>query len=444
MATIFRPAPYGTPVAGRGHAGSDNVPIYLAVALGYILLLPPQFNLMIGATALPPYRFLLIPATLYMLAKGLRGMVRFGWVDLMIVAAAAWVSFALFMTTEAEEAFTAAVAQTTDIALAYFFGRFTFRSIRDLRTFLILMAPGLAIIGAIMIAESLVHRRLIQEFAGMVTGNSAGYRNDVRLGLFRAPGPFPHPILAGLFLSSFLPLYILSGIRGWPKTLGIFAAICSFFSVSSAALLGLFVGFIFVGYDWLSERIVNFSWRLFCFGAAMFIFLAETATGSGSFGLIMRFASLNSVSSFNRVLIWEYGSKNVVKNPWFGIGYADWERPVWMHSSSMDHFWLLMAVRFGIIPSVLIALAVFFAVLMAARASMTGEPSDRRILRGLAITLTVFAIGIVSVALWLSAHIWFFMLIGLCVSVASSTVAVGGNQQVGPLRLGSAKPFQRG
>ena len=444
MATIFRPAPYGTPVAGRGHVGSDNVPIYLAVALGYILLLPPQFNLMIGATALPPYRFLLIPATLYMLAKGLRGMVRFGWVDLMIVAAAAWVSFALFMTTEAEEAFTAAVAQTTDIALAYFFGRFTFRSIRDLRTFLILMAPGLAIIGAIMIAESLVHRRLIQEFAGMVTGNSAGYRNDVRLGLFRAPGPFPHPILAGLFLSSFLPLYILSGIRGWPKTLGIFAAICSFFSVSSAALLGLFVGFIFVGYDWLSERIVNFSWRLFCFGAAMFIFLAETATGSGSFGLIMRFASLNSVSSFNRVLIWEYGSKNVVKNPWFGIGYADWERPVWMHSSSMDHFWLLMAVRFGIIPSVLIALAVFFAVLMAARASMTGEPSDRRILRGLAITLTVFAIGIVSVALWLSAHIWFFMLIGLCVSVASSTVAVGGNQQVGPLRLGSAKPFQRG
>lgn len=443
MATILRPVPFGTPVDGRGNVVTNNVPIYLAVALGYILLLPPQFNLTIGTTVLPPYRLLLIPAVLYMMAKGIRGSMRFGWIDLLIAAATAWVSFALFMTTQAEDAFTAAVAQTTDTAIAYFFGRFTIRSARDLRTFLILMAPGLAIVGAIMIAESLMHRRLIQEFAGLLTGRQAGYRIDVRLGLFRAPGPFPHPILAGLFLSSFLPLYMLSGIRGWPKALGIFASICSFFSVSSAALLGLFVGFVFVGYDWLSEKIANFSWRLFGMGAALFIFLAETATGSGSFGLIMRFASLNSVSSYNRVLIWEYGTKNVAKNPWFGIGYADWERPVWMHSSSMDHFWLLMAVRFGIVPSVLIALATLFAVLLAARASMTGDPVERRIQRGLALTLTVFALGIISVALWLSAHIWFFMLIGLCVSIASSTSAADRRQTIVPPETGLGKSLQR-
>jgi hypothetical protein len=422
MATTFRPAPIGSPVARRMQAGSDNVPVYLAVALGYMLLLPPQFNLTIGTTVLPAYRFLLMPAALYMISRGLRGQIRLGWIDVLIVAATAWVCFALFMTTEAVEAFTAAVAQTTDIALAYFFGRFTFRSIRDLRTFLIMMAPGLAIIGLFLIAESLTHRRLIQEFAGLVTGRSAGYRMDVRLGLFRAPGPFPHPILAGVFLASFLPLYALAGIRGWPKAAGIIAAVCSFFTMSSAALLGLVVGAALLAYNWISERFTNLTWRLFLVVAGILVFVAETATGSGAYGLILRFASLNSVSSYNRVLIWQYGTQNVIKNPWFGLGYGDWERPSWMYSSSMDHFWLLMAVRFGIIPSALMALATLLAVLMLMRAAMGANYADRRAVQGIAISLSVFALGIISVALWLSAHIWYFMLIGLAVSISASVL----------------------
>jgi hypothetical protein len=443
MATIFRPAPIGSPLDRRGQAGADRVPVYLAVALGYMLLLPPQLNVMIGTTVLPPYRFMLIPAVLYMISRGLRGQIRFGWVDGLIVAATAWVCLALFMTTEATEAFTAAAAQTTDIALAYFFGRFTIRSLRDLRIFLIMMAPGLAILGLALIAESLTYRRLIQEFAGLLTGRPAGYRMDVRLGLFRAPGPFPHPILAGVFLVSFLPLYALSGVKGWPRIAGIFASICSFFTFSSAALLGLVVGGALIAYNWLSERIVNLSWRLFFVVTGLVVFVAETATGSGTYGLLMRYASFNSVSAYNRVLIWKYGTQNVLKNPWFGLGYGDWERPSWM-GDSMDHFWLLMAVRFGIIPAVLMAIATIWAVLMLMRAA-NASPNylDRRAYKGLAISLGVFAFGIISVALWLSAHIWFFMLIGLSMSVSAAVlhaprypVSVGSPRQL-------AKPIER-
>ncbi len=420
MATTFRPAPIGSPLARRGQAGSDNVPIYLAVALGYMLLLPPQLNLMIGTTALPPYRFMLIPAALYMISRGLRGQIRLGWIDALIVAATAWVCFALFMTTEAAEAFTAAFAQTTDIALAYFFGRFTIRSLRDLRTFLIMMAPGLFFVSAILVLESVSHQLIIQKFFSLITGRPIIYRADPRLGLFRAPGPFPHPILAGVFLVSFLPLYVLAGVRGWPKILGGIAAVCSFFTVSSAALLGLVVGGALIVYDWLSERIANLSWQFFFTMTAIVIFLAELGTKSGTYSLILRFASLNSVSSYNRVLIWEYGTKSVAKHPWFGIGYAEFERPSWM-SASMDHFWLLVAVRFGLLPSVLIGLATALAVMGLARASMLpASPADKRALRAVAISLGVFAFGIVSVALWLAPHIWFFMLIGLSVSIAAT------------------------
>lgn len=420
MATIFRPAPIGSPLDHRGQAGADKVPLYLAVALGYMLLLPPQLNLTIGTTALPPYRFMLIPAALYMMSRGLRGHFRFGWVDGLIVAATAWVCFALFMTTEAVEAFTAAFAQTTDIALAYFFGRFTIRSLKDLRAFLIMMAPGLAFVAAIMMIESVTHQLIIQKFFAQITGRSVPYRADARLGLFRAPGPFPHPILAGVFLASFLPLYFLVGVRGWPKILGIFAAFCSFFSVSSAALLGLVVGGGLIFYNWLSERIANLSWQLFFTMAAIFVFMAELGTKSGTYSLILRFAALNSTSSYNRVLIWEFGTQSVAKHPWFGIGYAEWERPSWM-SASMDHFWLLVAVRFGLLPSVLIGVATALAVLGLARSAMLpASPTDKRALRAVAISLGVFAFGIVSVALWLSPHIWFFMLIGLSVSLAAT------------------------
>lgn len=421
MATLIRPTPRPMPSAVHRPAMSDKVPVYLAVALGYMLLLPPQLNVMIGTTVLPPYRFLLIPAAIYMIAKGLRGAIKFGWIDVIIVAATAWVCFALFMTTEAVEAFTAAFAQTTDIAFAYFFGRFTIRSLKDLRTFLILMAPGLFFVAAIMVIESVTHQLIIQKFFSTITGRPIIYRADPRLGLFRSPGPFPHPILAGVFLSSFLPLFLLTGVRGWPKFLGTIAAVCSFFTVSSAALLGLVVGGALIMYDWLSERIANFSWRIFFVAAGVLVFLAETATGSGTYGLILRFASMNSFSSYNRVLIWEYGTKSVAKYPWFGIGYGYWERPEWMRSGSMDHFWLLMAVRFGIIPSVLIGLATALAVLGLARSSMVmASAADKRAIRGLAISLGVFAFGIVSVALWLAPHIWFFMLIGLSVSLAAS------------------------
>jgi O-antigen ligase len=212
---------------------------------------------------------------------------------------------------------------------------------------------------------------------------------------------------------------------------------CAFFSLSSAALLGLIGGLALTGYDWLSERIENISWRVFLFFAGVFVMVAELATSAGTFGLVMRFASLNSVSAYNRVLIWDHGSRSVAKHPWFGIAYAEWERPQWM-SASMDHFWLLMAVRFGILPSVLVALATIAAVVLLMRASLTGNYVDRRFVRAIAITLAVFGFGIISVALWQSAHVWFFMLIGLAVSIAHTQM---DSARTAPRGAGRAFPL---
>ena len=81
-------------------------------------------------------------------------------------------------------------------------------------------------------------------------------------------------------------------------------------------------------------------------------------------------------------LIWKYGTKNVEKNPWFRIGYAEWERPVWM-KASFDHFWLLTAVRFGVIPSLLFAVVTAGAIILLARRSVSSNPADAMLERGI-------------------------------------------------------------
>lgn len=394
------------------------MPVYLAAILGYLLLLPPQFNASIAGSAIPPYRFFLLVASLYVLGKAAGGRVRPTWVDLLIGLSIAWISLAMSITSDWQEALTASIAHAADIGLGYFFARMVFRDLRDFRMFLILMLPGVLIIGLLVMLESVTFSHIIQENASRLTGKPFVYRSDPRMGLMRAQGPFAHPISAGVFLGSFLPLYWLAGFKGHVKFGGVLAAFCSFFTVSSAALLSLAASGALLFYNWLTRHFVNVTWRLFFFFTGLFVFTAELGTNAGTFSLLMRFASLNSVSGYHRVNIWKFGSQSVEKHPWFGIGYGYWERPVWM-TDSVDNYWLLQAMRFGFPASVMIGLATLIGVIMIMRKSERSTGRDQQAERGIAIAMSVFALGLVSVAVWLSVQVWYFMLLGMAVSLAA-------------------------
>ncbi len=418
-----------------------NSGVIFAVAVGYLLLLPPQFNVVVGGSVIPPYRFFLIASLLYVVGTWARRGWQFVVPDYLMVVAGLWIWLAFYITSEFNDFFTASVAQTADIVVAYFFARSAFRSLHDLRLFLLMMAPGLAVIAAVIVVESVTKTHIIQPFFSSLLGTGGGYTlTSERLGLLRAAGPFPHPILAGVFFASFLPLYWLSGLRAWPRVFGIAAALASFFTVSSAALLAFTMGAGLIFYNWLTERIANVTWQLFFIVFGLFAFAAELGTKSGTFNLLVRFGSLNSDSAFYRTLIWRFGTQNVVKNPWFGIGYSDWERPVWM-GSSIDHYWLLMAIQFGLVTPVLIGLAIIWAIVELLRNSTHSNLVDKRTQIGLAIAMASIALGAISVSMWLAAQVWFHMLMGLCVSMSkmrSGNMTAGA---VGPLnRSGALKP----
>jgi O-antigen ligase len=423
MATKHDTAPLAIPVQPlpvlfRATPRND-LAVYLAVFLGYLMLLPPQMSVDLVGSVIPPYRFFLLGSLLFIMASALRGRLRFTWPDIFVFFATAWISLAMSITSEPDEAFTGSVAHIADVGCAYFFARAAIRDLRDLRMFLLLMLPGLFAVGVVMVVEAVTARHIVQGIASQITGREIAYASSPRFGLMRAQGPFAHPILAGIFLASFLPLYWLAGFKWWVKLAGAFAAFFSVVTVSSAALLALAAATILLAYNWLTERFVNLTWRLFFVFTGLGFFALEFGTNGGAFSFLVRFASLNAVSSYTRILIWEYGTQNVADSPWFGIGYREWERPSWL-GFSIDNYWLLVAMRFGIPTVMLIALATLIAIFVLSRRSVQSRAFDRQAERGVVIALAVFALSLVSVSVWLSTQVWFFMLLGIAVSLANA------------------------
>ncbi|MGB3796543.1 MAG: O-antigen ligase family protein [Alteraurantiacibacter sp.] len=393
------------------------LPLVLATILFYLLLLPEQFHPRVGGILVPAYRAYLIAMSLYFLTSGLKGWLRFTWVDLLVVGSAVWILLASYQTSGSiATGFIQFGAHFVDITLAYFMARVAIRSPRDLRIFLILIAPGIGVTAFIVLQEAVTHVRFLQPLASSMTGVPMRLPDDTRLGFLRGAASFPHPILAGIFLASLLPLYLASGIRGWPKVIGIISAAIAFFTMSSAALLGLVAGTSLWFFDWMVEKIENLKWRMLLFFSAIMYTAVELTSNTGFYALLVRYASLNTATAYNRVLIIRFGSENIARNPWFGIGYDDWDRPVWMYSGSFDHFWLIMALRFGIPVLVMLGLATFVGIVSTAVKSNKVPLQDRRLLRGVAISLAVFSLGALSVSLWLSVLVWFSMLLGIAVN----------------------------
>lgn len=422
------PLPAQQVAKARAIEASGIVPLLLAAFLVYLLLLPSQMLFETNGFVLPPYRLFLIPGLLFVVAQLIRGRLRLVAADFCILAAAFWIAIAVTVTMGIERAISGAGAQFIDIGLAYLFARATIRSLRDLRILLILIAPGLLLVGAIIVAESVLQTFIVQPIAQSIFGGTGVATMTMRLGLLRAPGPFPHPILAGMFLASFLPLFLLSGIRGSPRVVGCLAAVCSFFTVSSAAFLALTVGMGLVIYNFLVERITRLTWRLFMIASAIGLFVMQFATESGAINLLIRYASLNAWTGYYRTLIWRYGSESVRNNPLFGIGYNDYERPGWM-TASVDNFWLLLGIQYGLIPPLAIVLATVLAVVALGRRSALASTVDRHFLRGIAIALAVFALGLYSVSVWLSAQVWFFMLLGIGVSLGQMRQTINPSKE---------------
>lgn len=67
-----------------------------------------------------------------------------------------------------------------------------------------------------------------------------------------------------------------------------------------------------------------------------------------------------------RLILLEYGLAQVVQTPLFGVGFNNWNLPVWM-SGSLDNFWLANALIFGLPAFLLLAAAFAYGMIAVGR-----------------------------------------------------------------------------
>lgn len=403
-----------------------------AVLMVYSILLPPEVHIVLAGQNLYAYRLAIILLLPWVLSASLKNSNTWKLADGLFLVGGLWMILSFVAIYDVADGLVRGGALAADVIVPYFVARLSLRSFDDLRRFLIYLAPGLAFVAAILALESITHTPMIRRAAAGIFGQLSGYENgvasgvtrevnDFRFGLLRASGPFPFSILGGLFLASFLPLYLIGGIRGWPKVAGLLAIAGGFFTISTAVFLSVLMQLALIVIDYAQKIISAFKWKNFLILLAMFIAIIQVSTQNGLISIVVRL-SLNNWTAYYRTLIWKYGIISVKNNPIFGIGFYEYDRPGWM-TDSIDAHWLLWAVRHGFLLPVLLLMTVFMAVYGLANGSGCLAVRDRNIARATAISIAVFVISGFTVAYFGGIVCWLSMLIGMGTSLASAVKA---------------------
>lgn len=385
------------------------------------LLLPVEVRFNLAGQTLYAYRMAWILVAPWVLMQVFSGRLRLRFNDVLVVLTVVWITLSFVIVYGFERGGPAGVALALDILIPYLAARLAIRSFDDFRIFLIAVAPFALGISALMVIEAVTHTRIIRGAGQAVFGSigAAEYGvdlgqaklSDTRMGLLRATGPFSHPILAGLFFTSLLPLYWFSMLRRWPFLAGLSAAAGAIFSLSSAAFIGIFMFVVLATYDRLRKMVTFLNWPIFIFVALAFLATIHLVSEGGLISIIIR-STLNPASGYYRLLIWEYGSASVLNYPWFGIGYEQFKGLPWM-LPSVDSFWLATAIRNGLPPALLCALATILSIAGLAMNASRQSGVNATLLIGIAITMTMFFVLGFTVSFFGNFLIWFAMILGV-------------------------------
>jgi O-antigen ligase len=412
------------------------------------LILPPEVEFSVFGVNFPAYRVALLLVSMPALWASMRdGVGSLQFMDAAVAIVGFWTMVSFTVIYGFEVGMVRGAGITIDTVLPYFITRTVIRSLDDLRYFLVLCLPGLIFAGAVLAIESLGGRIMLRPaftsvFGPMdsfVAGEASGsiaVSTEFRMGMLRAVGPFPHPILAGIMMIGFLPLYYFSGLRSWPFFAGVLITLTGFFSLSSAAFLSLILAVGLIAIYHLKAYIPKISWWAITAMLSMAIWVLHMASNNGIIAVIARL-TFTPQTSYYRISIWEFGSASVAKHPWFGIGYGYWDRPKWMLESVDAHF-LLLAMRHGLVVPIMLLAAIIFGLIRLGMIIPYLHPKDRSFCIGLNICMIIFVLVGQTVNYFGSANLMLMAVIAFVASIVS-----WGDAQVQTIKRQRALQYAR-
>ncbi|OYX95341.1 MAG: hypothetical protein B7X90_07060 [Novosphingobium sp. 17-62-19] len=402
---------------------ADTRHVIVPLILFWAILLPAGLAVDLGGFKLPPYRLvamLLAPAAINQI---MQRRLKFGLPDYLIIAGGLWGFLAMFFNSPLQKAIEGGGSFFIDLIGGYLVGRAYLTDTRRLRTFVVHALPGVIIIAIILMIEAISHQLLIAPLFPIRARLDKLY--ETRLGLLRARATFPHSMSAGIFMTSMLPLYYLSGLKGRTRWIGTVASLGAVFSLSSAAILTIMLSAFLIGYRAIFTFVLRMKERmiyLFYAAVAAFVFL-EVFSGRGAIRVIVQYFTLSPETGYYRIIIWNYGTASVGKQPWFGIGDAPMERARWMIMETIDNHWLMLAVKYGLPATVLIGAGVIAAIWQCSARNQKLNNFDRATTMGVVFSLTCTTIVAFTTSLWANNIIWYMMVAGIACGMANQARA---------------------
>lgn len=409
-----------------GKANASGIPggyLWPIILVAYAAILPRELALNLAGAALFPYRLALLATVPFLLQRAVTAPVRLHWLDGIVVLVSIWIPVSLLVHEPAGRALESGLALSLDLSLAYALGRLSIRNSHDFRALFRAFLPGLAVVAFTLFTESMLQQQILRPFVAELAGlPPPDLHEQVRLGLFRAAGPFPHPILGGVFLASLLPLAWMAIAKGWVRVLALLVSFSMIFTVSTSAIVTFGVGLALLASHYLYRLTRLPVIALGSVAALTVLALVIVASEGGLLSFVARRLSLSEVSGHWRALIWEYAGAEALNHPLFGIGLRDWLRPIWMYTDSVDAHFLLWSMRFGLIAglgSLLIMLGASLRLLSNAKFQ---HPHARQVSVPLAFSIIAIAASGFSVSLWEGIAAWATIVCGAAVTIGTRPV----------------------
>lgn len=371
------------------------------------LLTPISFELA-GIRLSPNRLYLLIAIIPYAISIVSGRIGRFTAVDLFFLLHGVWIVLALIAVHGTARIPFAGIT-SAEVVGGYFVGRVLITDEADYRRLFRMILIALICLLPFAIVESFTGRLIIPDLLRPVFDTPfRGGSAYGRMGLERVYGVFDHPILWGLFsamtLSNFIMLArgnIAKIIFGMALTL-----YATMLSLSSAPLMACGLQLCLLAWGW----VMGGKWKMLLICTVIGYVVIDLLSNRTPITILIETMTFNPMTGYTRIAIFDAGWAAVKASPMFGIGFNDWPRPSWV-TSSVDNFWLLTAMRYGLVGAGFLVLA-FLAHFWLLAQTKIKDPGVAAIRVGHAVALAGISFTLTTVHIWGTMSVFVMFYIG--------------------------------
>lgn len=406
--------------AAGGRAENAQTSVNALILLLYTISIVWPIKFQIGPAYMTVSRMmiiaLLVPMALRVMSGTYGGIKR---PDYFILLYCLWAFIALSANHGVGNVLEFSVMFFVETAGAYLIGRVFIRNQDDFYCFVKYLLIAVACAVPFVMVEMLTGNPTIIEFLRKVNPAPEFFKlpptnnYEPRMGLYRSQFTFVHPILFGVFCASLmaLALTVRTYAQSTPHKVfwGMIVGIGTFASLSSGALLSAMLQLSLLVFERVT-RAIKSRWKLLSITLVVLYFTLDLLSNRSPVELFISVFTFNQATSFNRLLIWEYGSAEVWRHPVFGIGNNDWVRPEWM-VPSIDNQWLLQTMRYGIPGGFFLIFSVLWVLFKVGKVDMSNNHRLQLLQRGYLSCMIAWCIALGTVAINVEVASYFMTLL---------------------------------